>query len=152
MTLGAHCTRRLSARGSRRAPRLLRTLSALALGVAGAAIGGCTTFPDKPVVFNRLDGIQVSCVPPSPEAQELEGAAIGNVMSDITQRLKAGGSPDANVEALARIASTPERLEVLRYRVCLEYGKDVLSGDAYAAWTDAILPRLQASLERGGSE
>jgi hypothetical protein len=156
------------------------SLTSLCMVSAACATAGANADMPTTLSFTRPDGGAAVCTrPPKPWLSSPAGVGVATSMPDIIQRLiaaapkAAGGTqePDASqqkgpptrgpqagaagsgdvLDAVLKTAPTPKGLDVLDYRVCLEYGKGTLSRDAYVHWLLDLRPQAYRSARKGES-
>ena len=123
-----------------RMPPMLALTCLLAAGCATAPVatgGGSIVTPTRP------DGTPVVCMrPPQALLDSQEGIGVAAGLPDLVQALVSSSGHNAdNVGAVLRDAPTTTALDVLDYRLCLEYGKGTLSRDVYTEWLLDLRPR-----------
>ena len=119
-----------------------------------AACRGTRLEPAAPVRMVRPDGTEVTCTRPSQEVlEDREAQSVSPALPDLVHLLLGRGvTTDAKAAGLARAAQTAPALEYLSYRLCLEFGRNVLDEEVYAEWLTRLEPRLRARLAPRSSE
>jgi len=116
----------------------LLTLTASACATAGSRAG--------PIRFTRADGTAVTCTRPGddvlddPESEGVSAAFPGLVHL----LLDRATGVDVKEERMRSVASTDVSVVYLSYRLCLEFGQNVLDRAAYDEWLEQLEPRLLA--------
>lgn len=149
--------------------RLTPASSFLCLVSAGCATMGPAADATSTLSLTRPDGVIAVCTrPPAPWLDSTDGVGVAGAVPDIIQHLvsspakspttdEAGAksvAPQGDLmDAVVRSAPTARALDVLDYRICLEYGKGIVSRDAYVHWLLDVRPLAFKAVggARGGS-
>lgn len=126
------------------------------LGVAGTlaamVLVSCRTspLPDYSVIRRtRPDGEVVSCRhPPAAWFDTDDAVGMAAAFPDLVQAMESSESVDEKVDRVLEAVDSLKTLEVLDYRLCLEYGSGTLSEHAHEEWVGTVYPRAVESLER----
>lgn len=97
------------------------------------------------VEFTLKDGSKIQCVEPPPDVvanglkvnADMVAAHIGNL-------LKGTGGVDVDIERIRQeVPPDVSAFEVIEYRICVQYGNQVLSKDEFRTFTERILPAIR---------
>jgi len=111
----------------------------LACGCAGRSPAS------PPVELVRPDGERVACDRPSEEAlDDDEAVGVASALPDIVHTLLDRSlDAGAKARAVALVAPSVVSMNVLSYRLCLEYGRGVLDSVTYQQWLSQVRQRLE---------
>jgi len=104
----------------------------------------CSVSPSQRhlVEFPRKDGPPLQCFEPPPDVIVKGGKAnLELTAKRLETLLRATGGVGLNVERIRQeLPADVSSIEVIEFRMCAQYGKGVLSTEAYRAFTTQIIP------------
>jgi len=127
------------------------------LVVVALVATGCATSDTsrESVTHTRPDGEVVTCTRPPDAMLDTDLAAgLSAGFPGIVQTLLSSDPVARKVADLVQDAPTPDLVQVLDYRLCLEYGDGVLPKPAWDQWQRDIRPAVErrARAGEGGGE
>ncbi|MCA9739218.1 MAG: hypothetical protein KC645_16440 [Gemmatimonadetes bacterium] len=124
------------------------TLRAALLQVPTFAIwlSACSTYPEGPIRMVRPDGVSVECNAPAQEIADAALPEIGAALSGLLETLQSQAPVEQKADEFRPLASTPAELDVLDYRICLEFGEGVLDAADFTQWREQIRPMLATGM------
>ena len=97
----------------------------------------------KKEIFERSDGIKVTCFQPPPDVYISEvNASIDAKIPVIAEHLEAITSVNSKVERIREELPSLNSVEALEFRMCVAYGNEAINSEQYNRFVENILPLM----------
>ena len=124
------------------------------VGILPALLSACLSGRNVHNFIRSSDGRIVKCFEPPPDLILKSGdAKVTAAVKGIGDLLKAEGGVKVEAQKVREVSSGVNNFEVVDFRLCTQYGNDLLSPTQFQKFQDEILPILRSqSSKLSGSE